>query len=243
MNAFKSIVHFMIGLIFATVVYSSDQSLFPDNHLFDTGEFTKALPIITCDAENFQFSKVLEGKVITHTFVIKNTGDTILKILNVKTGCGCSSASYDDEIQPGQAGNLTLKIDTNGYGGKQYKDEIHIISNDPNTPDFILSASGPVDELATLTPKGVSFKGKCTASLEAVVTIKPNRSYPFEITGFDLGKLKDKVVCHLVKQESAYLLSVRNLMQTPGRYWGKIVLNTDCQNSKPIDLWVSANLK
>jgi hypothetical protein len=243
MNGYRIIVYVIIGLIFATVVYSSDQFLFPDNHLFDTGEFTKALPRITCDAKNFEFSRVLEGQIVTHTFVINNTGDAILQISNVKTGCGCSSASYDDEILPGQSGNLTLKIDTNGYGGKQYKDEIHIISNDPNTPDYIVSASGPVEELATVSPKGVSFKGKCTALHEAMVKIEPNRNYAFEITGFDLGKLKDKIVCNLIKQDSAYLLSVRNQLQTPGRYWGKVVLKTDCQNSKQLDLWVSANLK
>jgi hypothetical protein len=243
MNVFKIFVYLIIGLIFAAFVYSSDQLLFPDNNLFETGEFTRALPIIKCDAENFQFSRVLEGHIITHTYVIKNTGDAILKILNVKTGCGCSSATYDTEIRPGQTGNLTLKIDTNGYGGKQYRDVIHIISNDPNTPDFILSASGPVETLATVSPKGVSFKGKCTALHEAMIKIEPNRNYAFEITGFDLGQLKDKVVCNLIKQESAYLLSVRNQMQTPGRYWGKIVLNTNCQNSKQLNLWVSANLK
>jgi len=243
MNVFKTIFCIIIGLIFANVVHSSDQLLFPDNQLFEAGEFTKTLPIITCDADTFHFSKVLEGNIITHTYVIKNRGDAILQILKVKTGCGCSTVHYDAEIPPGKSGDLTLKIDTDGYGGKLYKDVIHVISNDPNTPDFKLTASGPVDSLATVSPKGVSFKGKCSAIHEATVTIEPNAKYSFEITGFNLGKLKDKVVCNLIRKESAYLLSVRNQMKTPGRYWGKIVLNTDHQKKKQLDLWVSATLK
>jgi len=243
MNACYRFFYIFFGLIFAVASHAADPPLFPNNQLFDNGEFTRALPIITCDANVFQFSRVLEGHVITHTFVIKNNGDAILQILEVKTGCGCSTASYDAEIPPGKSGNLTLKIDTEGYGGKQYKDVIHIISNDPNTPDFELKARGQVDSLATVSPKGVSFKGKCSSLHETMVTIEPNQNYPFEITGFDLGKLKDKVICTLIKQDRSYLLSVQNQMKKPGRYWGKIVLNTDHEKSKHLDLWVSATLK
>jgi len=243
MNSFKFFIYLTIGLLFAGFVHATDHPLFPDNQLFETGEFTKALPQITCDADNFCFSQVLEGIIVTHTYTIKNSGDAILQILKVKTGCGCSSVTYDDEILPGKSGNITLRIDTNGYGGKHYNEVIHIITNDPNTPDFKLTASGPVDALATVSPKGVSFKGKCTSLHEAMVTIAPNKNYSFEITGINLGNLKDKVSCTLTKKESAYLLSVQNQMKTQGRYWGKIKLNTDHQTIKQIDLWVSANLK
>jgi hypothetical protein len=243
MHTFKLFFCFIVGLIFANDVLSTDQALFPDNQLFETVEFTQALPIITCDSNTFQFSNVLEGQIIKHIFSIKNSGDTILRIYNVKTGCGCSSATYDKEIPPGQSGSLTLKIDTEGYGGKTYKEVVHIISNDPNAPDFKLTASGPVDSLANVSPKNVCFKGKCTALHETMVKIEPNDHYSFDIVGVDLGKLKDKIECTLTRDESAYLLSVRNRLKCPGRYWGKIVLNTDHQKKKQLDLWVSANLK
>jgi len=243
MNIFKLFFCVFVGLIFADEVQSTEPPLFPDNQLFETGEFTQAVPIITCDAVDFQFSRVLEGQVITHTFNIQNTGDTLLHILDVKTGCGCSSATYDVEIPPGQSGSITLNIDTDGYGGKLYKEVVHILSNDPNTPDFKLTASGPVDSLARVFPKSVCFKGKCTVLHETMVKIEPNEHYSFDILGFDLGTLKDKIECTLTRDESAYLLSVRNRLKCPGRYWGKIVLNTDHQKKKQLDLWVSANLK
>jgi len=237
------LIYCIIGLIFSVPVHSSDPLLFPDNQLFETGEFTQALPIISCESDTFEFAKVLEGQLITHTFVIKNSGDAFLHILKVKTGCGCSTVNYDAEIPPGKSGNLTLKIDTDGYGGKLYKDVIHILSNDPNTPDFTLTARGPVESLAIISPKGVSFKGRCNTLHEAMVKIEPNGNDSFAITGFDLGKLKDKIACTLTKNERTYVLSVRNQMKSPGRYWGKIVLNTNHQKKKHLDLWVSANLK
>jgi hypothetical protein len=243
MNSFKVFLYITIGLIFASFVHSTDPPLFPNNQLFETGEFTQALPQITCDVDDFRFSQVLEGIIVTHTYKVKNSGDALLQILKVKTGCGCSTVSYDNEILPGKSGNITLRINTDGYGGKQYNEIIHVMTNDPNTPDFKLTASGPVASLAIFSPKGVSFKGKCTSLHEALVTITPNNDYSFEITGINLGNLKDKIACTLTKKESAYVLSVLNQMKTPGRYWGKIILNTDHQTKKQLDLWVSANLK
>jgi len=243
MKTFKRFLGITLGLIFANIVHSSDQFLFPDNQFFDTGEYTKAVPIISCDTPAFHFSKVLEGHIIKHSYQIKNTGDAILYIIKVKTGCGCSTVSYAEEIHPGQTGDLVLKIDTDGYGGKLYKDVVHVMSNDPNTPDFELTASGPVEALASVSPKGVRFMGKSTDLHETIVRIEPNSNYSFQITGVELGKLKKKVSCTLAKQESVYVLTVRNQMKTPGRYWGKIVLNTDHQKKKQFDLWISANLK
>ncbi|ETR74132.1 MAG: hypothetical protein OMM_00439 [Candidatus Magnetoglobus multicellularis str. Araruama] len=232
MNIIKSVLYILSVLLLVGVTHATEPPLFPDTSLFESGEFTKALPIIACDAGVFQFSQVLEGTIVKHTFEIQNRGDAILQILKVKTGCGCSTASYDNEILPGKTGKITLNIDTNGYGGKLYTDIIHVISNDSSTPDFILKASGPVDILATVTPKGISFKGKCSDSHEAIVTIEPNPKYRCEITGFDLAELKGKITCNLKKQNQMYLLTVRNQIKTPGRYWGKIVLNTNNEKHK-----------
>lgn len=38
------------------------------------------------EAPVFQFEPVLDGQTVTHTFVIKNTGNAELKVLKVRTG-------------------------------------------------------------------------------------------------------------------------------------------------------------
>jgi len=232
-----------IGILFAVNIQANESLLFPDTSLFETEELTPAMPMIVCDNPLFQFPRKVEGTIVTHTFNIKNDGDAVLTILNVKAGCGCSTTHYDNAILPGKTGVIVLKIDTDGYGGKTYTDIIHVISNDPNTPDLELKAVGPIDSLATVSPKGVSFKGKCSDTHETIVTITPNQDYEFEITGFDLGKLKGKIDCVLKNHSKYYQLVVRNQMKTPGKYWGKIVLNTNHQQKKHFDVWVSAMLK
>ena len=234
---------FLFVLILPFLSHADDLSLFPDTPFLQTGEFTPAVPVISCDSPVFQFSRVIDGTIIHHTFSIKNEGDALLKILKVKTGCGCSTASFDSEISAGKTGNIVLKIDTGGYGGTTYEDEILLETNDPHTPVFKLKSKGPVDSLAMITPKGVSFKGKSSEEHKKVVSIKPNENYNFKITSIDLGKLKDKVKCKLETQKGGYQLFVQNQMEKPGRYWGKLILHTDHPKQKKLNLWVSATLK
>ncbi len=231
------------ALMFCASSFAEDTFFFQQSPLLQSDEFTPVVPVIGCDSPIFQFSRVIDGTLIEHTFYIKNDGDALLKILKVKTGCGCSTANFDTDIEPGKTGAIALKIDTGGYGGTIYEDEIILETNDPHTPVFKLKAKGPVDSLATLTPKGVSFKGKYSDIHKTIVSIEPNADYRFQITGIDQEKLKDKIKCTLEKQNDTYQLTILNLMKTPGRYWGKIILQTDHPKQKNIDLWISAALK
>ncbi len=47
---------------------------------------TTILPSLSFPQTDFVFSKVLEGKAVLHTFVVKNKGAAILKIYKVKPG-------------------------------------------------------------------------------------------------------------------------------------------------------------
>ncbi|MBF0450962.1 MAG: hypothetical protein HQK75_09690 [Candidatus Magnetomorum sp.] len=112
-----------------------------------------------------------------------------------------------------------------------------------HTPVFKLKTKGPVDSLAILTPKGISFKEKYRDIHKTIVSIKQNADYRFQITGIDQEKLKNKIKCIQEKQNNIYQLTILNLMNTQGRYWGKIILQTDHPKQKNIDLWMSAALK
>ena len=47
---------------------------------------TTILPSLSLPQTDFVFSKVLEGKAVLHTFVVKNKGAAMLKIYKVKPG-------------------------------------------------------------------------------------------------------------------------------------------------------------
>ncbi len=67
----------------------ADQAAKPsDTTKLSQGEQTEAKAFAKAEAVKpiYEFKPVLDGEIVTHTFVIKNTGNAELKILKVRTG-------------------------------------------------------------------------------------------------------------------------------------------------------------
>lgn len=72
---------------------------------------------------------VNEGEVITGLFAIENNSDTPLAILDIQTGCGCTSVQYDNQpIASRQMRTVEFKFDSKGRFGSQIKDIMVVTS-------------------------------------------------------------------------------------------------------------------
>lgn len=96
------IVALGFGLFLTAGVSAADQAAKPsDATKVSEGDQTEAKPAVPPAASPekaktfakavavepiFEFEPVLDGETVTHTFVIKNTGNAELKILKVRTG-------------------------------------------------------------------------------------------------------------------------------------------------------------
>lgn len=92
-------------------------------------------PKLVVDKVDFDFGKVIEGKVVAHTFKLKNEGSGELVIKNVSPACGCTASEFTKVIAPGGEGTVTLTVKTEGMTGKtsRYAD---VISNDVASPNL-----------------------------------------------------------------------------------------------------------
>lgn len=76
-------------------------------------------PIISFDSTQFNFGKITEGDVVTHSFIFKNTGTANLVITDVRASCGCTSPSWPKEIiKPGESNSIIVKYNSEGREGK-----------------------------------------------------------------------------------------------------------------------------
>jgi len=106
-----------------------------------------AAPQITVDEAVYQFGAVLEGAMVTHTFVLTNAGDETLVITNVSTTCGCTTADLVKKtLTSGESVNLDVRFDSVGYGGQTITKLITVNSNDPVQPQFVLRIQGTVNK-------------------------------------------------------------------------------------------------
>lgn len=83
------IVGISVGLFMTHSDGLADQAAKPsDTTKLSQGEQTEVKAFAKAEAVNpiFEFKPVLDGETVTHTFVIKNTGNAELKILKVRTG-------------------------------------------------------------------------------------------------------------------------------------------------------------
>ncbi len=50
-----------------------------------------ANPRIVVPNRVFDFGKVKEGTVVSHSFIIENSGDSVLTLRDVRSDCGCAA--------------------------------------------------------------------------------------------------------------------------------------------------------
>lgn len=107
---------------------------------------------------------------------IKNVGNEVLKITEVKPGCGCTTAPLDkNELKPGEEATLDVTLRIAGYSGNVVK-SIRIASNDPNNPSKYLYLKANVFHPISVTPTSYFAFNEMTVGQEATakVTLKNN---------------------------------------------------------------------
>lgn len=61
---------------------------------------------------------LIKGDVVSHTFVLRNTGSEALTITRVFPSCGCTVTEFDATIPPGGEGEVRAEVDTATVTGK-----------------------------------------------------------------------------------------------------------------------------
>jgi|GEM_PF-2010268 len=90
-------------------------------------------PEIQIEEPEFDFGEIWQDEKVDHVFVFRNVGDETLKILDIKSGCGCTAAVISDEdmeLEPGEEGSLAVTFDSKGRYGKTSM-SVQLSSNDP----------------------------------------------------------------------------------------------------------------
>ncbi len=126
---------FFTSMIFVFVIFSSVVKI----------SFAQAAgPRISILQKSFDFGKVIQGKIVKHDFEISNAGDAPLKIIRLRSSCGCTVVKPSGNvIKPD--GKITIHAEFNsGHYLGTVRKYVYLTSNDPNTPEVRLSLTGIV---------------------------------------------------------------------------------------------------
>ncbi|MFO0879238.1 MAG: DUF1573 domain-containing protein [Gemmataceae bacterium] len=68
---------------------------------------------LLCDVPVVQMGTVRTGAVLRATFQVRNAGNAVIQVRDVKTGCGCIQARLDaTDLAPGQQARVAVEIHT-----------------------------------------------------------------------------------------------------------------------------------
>ncbi len=139
-------------------------------------------PKAVADDLTFNAGDVPKGDVITHDFVVKNTGKADLMILSVQPACGCTAPDWTKIVPPGGTGKITLKVDTARFKGPISKTAT-VQTNDPELSSFRLTVNATVTTYIDVTPsETVMFRHYRGEEKREEITLHSNEKGEFKIT-------------------------------------------------------------
>ena len=195
-----------------------------------------SVPELYIPEKNHQFENVPAGQTVTHEYILYNKGTAPLHITRVKTGWGCSAASYTRQIPPGGEGKISVKVNTTSYAGRTLKKNIVVSTTDPQKPSVTLTISGMVEKFVDIKPKYVRLTGTAGQDISTLVSVIPVPKYNFKIIEVNAMKGRDIQFSLSEKnfsQDNGYEILVKNLKTDPGRYQDVLSLKTD-SNIQPV---------
>ena len=153
MRSSSFVILFSLLLSVPAFAQLPENPLIPGGNAAPPGRQPKAV----VDTPLYDFGSALEGKMVNHTFTIRNEGNAYLDIRGVKTSCGCTVASPSkSHIAPGETSEVAVGFDTHFQKGHQVR-TITAFTNDPNNPSVPLTLQGNVKLQAEATPAQLDF--------------------------------------------------------------------------------------
>ncbi len=118
-----------------------------------------AAPKIEVDRSTFDCGTVVEGQKdqINAYFTIKNTGDALLEIENVRPGCGCTVVKFDTVVAPGKSGVIRSTVNLAGFHTGPISKFVTVISNAANNGSLRLTITAMLKPAIELSEDYISL--------------------------------------------------------------------------------------
>lgn len=91
---------------------------------------TQAPQSLVTNKEVHDFGKIPQGKPVTYSFEVKNTGTTPLLISNVQASCGCTTPEWDREKPIAPGATAFIKVGYNAQAEGPFTKPVTITYND-----------------------------------------------------------------------------------------------------------------
>jgi hypothetical protein len=129
---------------------------------------------------NIDLGKYQRGKEVVYNVEFKNTGKSDLKINQVTTTCGCSSALVSsDVLKPGETG--IIKFTFNGMSMGIVTKSIDVVTNEPTDNVHRINITMNMIDPVAINPAFIISSGKVGEEVFQSISIQNNDELPITI--------------------------------------------------------------
>jgi hypothetical protein len=115
-------------------------------------------PRIVFEQPIHNFGEVKRGAPVEYSYIFTNMGAETLQVLEVKPGCGCTTAgTWDKEVPAGKTGRIPVQFNSAGFSGAVHK-TVTVTFNDPAQSNVVLQLTGNVWTPVEVNPPSVFFQ-------------------------------------------------------------------------------------
>jgi len=140
-------------------------------------------PRITFNDTVYDFGEVSSSRKYTGQFKFTNTGDGVLKIIDIGKCCGAVVTLDKEELAPGESGTLKVEY-TTGQRSESMNRSIRVYSNDKTNPKVDLTIKGQVVQKIKYQPDRVDLLLDKENVVCPKITVTSLDKQPFSITAF-----------------------------------------------------------
>ena len=118
----------------------------------ERADVAKGGPRLELSAEEWDFGSKWRGEPCSTEITITNVGDAPLKILKIKSSCGCTALEpRRRELSPGESDKMTLSYNTR-KNKEKVSQTIRLETNDPERPRVTIRVTGIVKKVYDAKP-------------------------------------------------------------------------------------------
>lgn len=200
--------------------------------------------IIVVGPAKIDFGKYPANEKKEAFFILKNTGNSLLKIKKIRKTCGCSEAVVDKkELKPLETAKLKSSVLPNSISGA-FSKNIYVESNDPKEHFLCLTLQGNSMPIAKIKPKDKIYAGTLKTGQ------KWTQDFLIEPTQKDVELIAPELLdknfkASLVKRKDGkYDLKIEFHGDKQGAFKKKILLPVKKPlNWKPLEIIIAGNIK
>ncbi len=154
------------------------------------------------------FEKVNEGaETVEVTYEFSNSQDQPIRVVEVKTTCGCLQAKADKAVyQPGETGKIEAMFSLEGQRGKVVRGII-VRTDWQEDPEAILSAAIEIPATMIIEPKIVRWSPN-DAHQPKIITVRAIGTEPLQITKIQSSREGVDVKLETVVKDNYYEIKI-----------------------------------